>query len=335
MNSSARDVNGGTRRLVLALLLALGLHAALLFIPADWRTFQLPTPHRFEVRLLPAITPPRDSESTAGPESEPALLPLEPALLTLLEAAVEVKPVPPVMLPKPVIAIKPAPKRLAPARSPAPAKPAPAPRIVTLLKPAKPIKPIKPPEPTVTPPLVKPRTIQPPAPKPATPAVAAASNRIPRRPERTSTSTATPRLDSAALLGQVASLEAETQRRASAEVRNKRVNPNDTQSLEGFYIAAWVRKVEQIGEMNFPSVARTLNLTTGPVLDVTLRADGSLQEVRVVRSSGHPELDRAAQQIVRLGAPYALFPPALRQRYDLLQISRPWRFDPGGRMQAR
>ncbi len=143
------------------------------------------------------------------------------------------------------------------------------------------------------------------------------------------------RLDSSALLGQVASLETETQRRASAGVRSKRVSPNDTQSLEGFYITAWVRKVEQIGEMNFPEIARRLSLNTGPVLDVFIRADGSLKEVRVVRSSGYAELDQAAQRIVKLGAPYAPFPPSLRQKYDVLQIARPWRFDPGGRVRSR
>ena len=208
------------------------------------------------------------------------------------------------------------------------------------MAPPKPAQPEKPPKKAITPP-VKPRAAQPPTLKPAPPTVATASNPTPRRPERSGRRGVTPaagaptRLDSAALLGQIASLEAQTQRQAATGVRSKRVNPNDTQSPEGFYIAAWMRKVEQIGEMNFPNIARTLNLTTGPVLDVTIRADGSLQEVRVVRSSGHPELDRAAQQIVRLSAPYAQFPPALRQRYDLLRISRPWRFDPGGRVQAR
>jgi protein TonB len=137
------------------------------------------------------------------------------------------------------------------------------------------------------------------------------------------------------LLGQIAGLETQAQRRANANVRSKRVNPSDTRSPEGFYIAAWVRKVEQIGEMNFPDVARKLNLSTGPVLDVAIRADGSLQDVRVIRSSGNAELDLAAQRIVKLGAPYAPFPSALRQQYDVLYISRPWRFEPGGRLRTR
>lgn len=107
------------------------------------------------------------------------------------------------------------------------------------------------------------------------------------------------------------------------------------QSLEGFYIAAWIRKVERIGAMNFPEIARKLDLKTGPVLEVAIRADGSLQDVRILRSSGNAELDRAAQRIVRLGSPYAPFSAQLRQRYDVLSIARPWRFDVGGRLQLR
>ncbi|HQC71724.1 MAG TPA: TonB family protein [Candidatus Competibacteraceae bacterium] len=130
-------------------------------------------------------------------------------------------------------------------------------------------------------------------------------------------------------------IETENQRQANADSRVRRANPRDTGSLEGFYAAAWVRKVENIGEMNFPEVARRLNLSTGPILDVAIRADGSVQEIRVLRSSGNAELDQAAQRIVRLGAPYAPFPPALRQQYDLLRISRSWRFDPDGRLSGR
>ena len=159
-----------------------------------------------------------------------------------------------------------------------------------------------------------------------------------RRLERSANATASNpsgRLNSDALLGQIASLDTETQRRANAGIRSRRVNPNDTQSLEGFYIAAWIRKVERIGETNFPEVARKLNLSAGPVLDVHIGADGSLRDVRVARSSGNAELDQAAQRIVRLGDPYAPFPPELRQKWDILQISRPWRFDAGGQFQAR
>ncbi|MDS4071254.1 MAG: TonB family protein [Candidatus Competibacter sp.] len=143
------------------------------------------------------------------------------------------------------------------------------------------------------------------------------------------------RPDSIALLGQIAGLEADAERKASAGVRSKWVSLVDTRSPAGFYAADWARKVTRIGEMNFPDAARRLNSSTGPLLEVAIRADGSLREVRVARSSGNAELDRAARRIVELAAPYPPFPAELRQQVDLLKIESPWRFDPGGRIQAR
>ena len=289
----------------------------------------------------------------------PAIIVPPPAPVPPPEPPAATRPAPSVPPPAPAIkppkppapAVKPAPKPPAPAKPPTANKPTPTPRVA--LAPAVPPKPAKSPQKAesdaLDEPPDRPRQTVPPPGKPVLPAPAqtaptttapetARSTPRPGRPKGSGGTVGTGargRLDSGALLGQIASLETETQRRATAGVRGKRVNPNDTQSLEGFYIAAWVRKVEQIGEMNFPDVARKLNLSAGPVLDVAIRADGSLKDVRIARSSGNAELDRAAQQIVRLGAPYAPFSPQLRQQYDVLYISRPWRFEPGGRLQAR
>jgi periplasmic protein TonB len=340
MNAFVRDAEGAVR-LTLALLLAFGLHAALIFgIPVDDEVAaRAPQPLRFEmVRLSPverpeapkarttAPDPPEAGiETGAVPESVPPPQPAPPS-------SPAVEPSTAKLIPPPVATAKPASKPAAaapptkpPAAAPKPVSPPPA-----APKPARPVPAAAKPAPAPPPRATKPTATAQPATKPPAPRPERAE------PARKITETpGSPRLDSSALLGQIASLEAETQRRASAGVRSKRVNPSDTQSLEGFYIAAWVRKVEQIGEMNFPEIARRLNLNTGPVLDVAIRADGSLQEVRVVRSSGYPELDQAAQRIVRLGAPYAPFPSSLRQKYDVLQIARPWRFDAGGRVRAR
>ncbi|HRD64587.1 MAG TPA: TonB family protein [Candidatus Competibacter sp.] len=375
MNTIARGPDDASR-LTLALLLALGLHAVLLFgIPADWWSLRYPKPLRFDVVLLPpaersriakpapsAATVPETGSGAASvavaapnPVAAPAPEPLpvappqsapveEPAPASQPSPIATAKPTPPPP-PQPAPATKPISKPATPAKPPAAANIAPAPR--TAPKPAPSPKAAKPPEKAASAPsnksATKPReTISPPI-KSTVPAIAKPAPAVtalePARPTRRSGQSAGSaprgRLDSGALLGQIAGLEAETQRRANAGIRSKRVSPNDTQSLEGFYIAAWVRKVEQIGEMNFPEIARKLNLNTGPVLDVAIRADGTLKEVRIVRSSGNAELDQAAQRIVRLGAPYAPFSSELRQRYDVLLISRPWRFEPGGRVRSR
>jgi protein TonB len=62
------------------------------------------------------------------------------------------------------------------------------------------------------------------------------------------------------------------------------------------------------------------------VLHLAVRADGSLDAVRVVRSSGSKVLDDAAVGIVRLAAPFAPFPPEIRAEADVLDITRTWQF---------
>ena len=48
---------------------------------------------------------------------------------------------------------------------------------------------------------------------------------------------------------------------ASSRGRSKRADPTDSSTLEGYYAAAWVAKVERIGALNFPEEARRRNLT--------------------------------------------------------------------------
>jgi protein TonB len=46
-----------------------------------------------------------------------------------------------------------------------------------------------------------------------------------------------------------------------------------------------------------------------------------------MRSSGIPEIDRAAISIVQLAAPYAPLPDNITERVDVLHITRTWRFE--------
>lgn len=92
------------------------------------------------------------------------------------------------------------------------------------------------------------------------------------------------------------------------------------------YERAWQDKVERVGNMNYPEEARRKNLSGGLLLSVGVNADGTLQGITVHRSSGHQELDEAAMRIVRLAAPFSPFPSQLKKDYDVLVITRTWRF---------
>jgi protein TonB len=59
---------------------------------------------------------------------------------------------------------------------------------------------------------------------------------------------------------------------------------------------------------------------------VSIYADGRIEAIEVDRSSGSKILDTAAIKIVELAAPYAAFPDDMREKADILSITRTWTF---------
>ncbi len=97
------------------------------------------------------------------------------------------------------------------------------------------------------------------------------------------------------------------------------------------YVEDWRQKVERIGNLNYPDAARG-KIYGSLQMEVSIKADGSLDAVQIMRSSGHPILDQAAERIVRMGAPYGAFSADLRRDTDILVITRTWRFAAGDRL---
>lgn len=106
-------------------------------------------------------------------------------------------------------------------------------------------------------------------------------------------------------------------------------------SLAAEYMHDWVESVERIGNTNYPREARRRGLSGALVLVVAVSADGSLHDVHVRASSGQPILDSAAEEIVRMAAPFRDFPEALREETDLLYITRTWEFTSRARLETR
>jgi protein TonB len=105
------------------------------------------------------------------------------------------------------------------------------------------------------------------------------------------------------------------------------VIPNTRESKIAPYLDAWRRKIERLGTMNFPQIARQRGTVTGnPVLEVSIGADGKLNSSVVRRSSGRKDLDQAAQSILRLASPFDPFPADLRKQYDELRFAYEWQF---------
>ena len=118
----------------------------------------------------------------------------------------------------------------------------------------------------------------------------------------------------------------ETQRAYAKRKRQKYIDATTREHLYAAYMAAWVAKVEKVGNLNYPDEARRRNLSGALILDVALNADGSLNGITLLRSSGERVLDDAAIRIVRLAAPYAPFPKKMHEEIDLLHITKTWQF---------
>jgi periplasmic protein TonB len=103
------------------------------------------------------------------------------------------------------------------------------------------------------------------------------------------------------------------------------VIPNTRESRLAPYLDAWRRKIERLGTLNFPQMAVSGG-TANPVLEVSIRRDGTLGNVLVKRSSGRKEIDQAALSILRLASPFDPFPTELAKQYDELRFAYEWQF---------
>ncbi|MGJ0515635.1 MAG: TonB family protein [Methylomicrobium sp.] len=96
--------------------------------------------------------------------------------------------------------------------------------------------------------------------------------------------------------------------------------------LAAQYLKDWENKVEKMGNRNYPEVASKKNFSATLTMDVGINADGSIYSIRINKSSGIPELDEAAKNIVRMSSPFAPLPQDLLKELNVLVITRVWKF---------
>lgn len=136
----------------------------------------------------------------------------------------------------------------------------------------------------------------------------------------------------------IASLEARLDRQRQIYANRPRIKRltslSTASSSDAFYLNSWRRKIESIGNLNYPSEARRRKLYGSLRLMVAILPDGALREVQLLETSGHKVLDDAAIRIVRLAAPFAPFSDELRRTTDVLEIIRTWQFRKNSSMRS-
>ena len=83
--------------------------------------------------------------------------------------------------------------------------------------------------------------------------------------------------------------------------------------------------VERVGNLK-PEQAKRQHLSGSVMLDVAINSDGTVKAISMLRSSGHKILDDAAIRSVELAAPFEPFPPEIRADFDVLHVTRTWKY---------
>jgi protein TonB len=160
-----------------------------------------------------------------------------------------------------------------------------------------------------------------------------------KTPKRQQQLTNTQQLISRSL--EIASLTAEINKKITSYAnrpRKKHISARTREYAPAAYMNAWTRKVERIGNLNYPDEARRQRLSGRLRLTVAINKDGSIREIKVNQSSGHTVLDDSAIRIVKLGAPYARIPDNIKEGgepVEILYITRTWEFSSSGTWRDR
>lgn len=104
--------------------------------------------------------------------------------------------------------------------------------------------------------------------------------------------------------------------------------PSAKASVFAAYVEDWRAKIERFGTEHYPDQAKG-QLSDSLQLTVYIDKEGHLIKVDIHKPAQNPLFNVAAQRIVRLAAPFGPFSTEMRERTDVLAITRSWRFTQG------
>lgn len=129
---------------------------------------------------------------------------------------------------------------------------------------------------------------------------------------------------------EMASLEAKLDSLRQIYAKQPRVQrltaASTMKASDAYYVNSWRRRIEDNGARNYPREAENCFDDCRLRLLVAINADGTINELRILESSGRKVLDDAALRIVRMSAPFAPFTEEMKKSTDVLEIIRTWQF---------
>lgn len=108
--------------------------------------------------------------------------------------------------------------------------------------------------------------------------------------------------------------------------RKEYLSPSTKQNEAAEYLDDWRKRVERIGNTNYPIKAKAENLSGTIIVTVELNRNGTISSVSVVRPSVHKVLNDAALRIVRDASPFEPFPEDFAPSKQIMVITRAFHF---------
>ena len=115
---------------------------------------------------------------------------------------------------------------------------------------------------------------------------------------------------------------AEQQTRFRAFPRRHFVGSRSKDADVALYMETWRKKVEKFGNKSYPEEARNKHIYGKVQLTTSIKSDGSIEKAELDKSSGYEVLDDHALSIVRNAAPYLPFSKTMKDKFDILSITR-------------
>ncbi len=127
---------------------------------------------------------------------------------------------------------------------------------------------------------------------------------------------------------QLIKLLAEIERRINEEnarPKKRYISPATVAGVHALYYSRFKETVEDLGTQNFP-VAAGRKLYGELTMLISLNPKGQVIRTEIVESSGNKTLDRMAQAIVKAGAPYGDFTPAMLREFQIMVVASRFKF---------
>lgn len=104
------------------------------------------------------------------------------------------------------------------------------------------------------------------------------------------------------------------------------LSPSTKEHHAAKYMDDWRKKVEIVGNANYPSQARAKGLKGTLILTVEINRNGTINDVAVIDPSPYKLLNDAATRFVRDASPFRTFPDEIDKDTDILVITRAFHF---------